>query len=326
MPAIRSFGSRGSALSAAAITVLALSVIGPVEAATFHSSNSISIRTSGQRDVWKESYGDFAAGEIRSLSSTVTVDEPGVSVSSSANVWSQAGWGWAKAYSQGTASIAHDSLSAGTVVEATGSAGFADTFIITCPTCVEGSIGRLYGGVGGGASTETRDGGRNAGGWFQTQTTWSSGVSIRSEGIPYDWENQIDTSYDSSGGWETHLLTPNGETAWGDFDGLSVSIEFVFGKPIHLSFGLGAQVLAWAGANEGGGQAWSDGLTDLGHTLAWGGLTVFANDVQINDFTALNAQGMDYALAITAVPEPGTWVLMLGGLAALGALARRRRS
>ena len=37
------------------------------------------------------------------------------------------------------------------------------------------------------------------------------------------------------------------------------------------------------------------------------------------------AMGLDNVV-LTAVPEPGTWALMLGGLAAVGGLARRRRS
>ena len=41
------------------------------------------------------------------------------------------------------------------------------------------------------------------------------------------------------------------------------------------------------------------------------------------DFAQLSSTGV---VGITAVPEPGTWALWLGGLAVLGASAARRRS
>ena len=45
------------------------------------------------------------------------------------------------------------------------------------------------------------------------------------------------------------------------------------------------------------------------------------------DYTAVVAQvGNDYDLTFAAVPEPGTWGMLLGGLATLIAIQRRRRN
>jgi len=46
---------------------------------------------------------------------------------------------------------------------------------------------------------------------------------------------------------------------------------------------------------------------------------------QLNlDVNSSVAAGQTIVLSVSVVPEPGTWALMLGGVAALAALARRR--
>ena len=42
-------------------------------------------------------------------------------------------------------------------------------------------------------------------------------------------------------------------------------------------------------------------------------------------FAGSNPSNGSFELAVTLVPEPGTWALWLGGLAAMGVVRRRRR-
>ena len=66
----------------------------------------------------------------------------------------------------------------------------------------------------------------------------------------------------------------------------------------------------------------SDGSFSLG-TLAAGHQDVLLTA----GFTFAGAGGLafDYGFAVTAVPEPGTWLLLLGGLALLAARQHRQR-
>ncbi len=47
--------------------------------------------------------------------------------------------------------------------------------------------------------------------------------------------------------------------------------------------------------------------------------------MDVNDYIGVTMLGVEH-LAVTTVPEPASWALMFGGLAAVGALARRRKA
>ncbi len=77
-----------------------------------------------------------------------------------------------------------------------------------------------------------------------------------------------------------------------------------------------ARVVDWNGA----------GQADFSHTVRVSALYAYdADGRQIGTYTVQSASGTDYLGALAAVPEPGSWALMLGG-AALLALHGRRRS
>lgn len=46
--------------------------------------------------------------------------------------------------------------------------------------------------------------------------------------------------------------------------------------------------------------------------------------MDVNDYIGVSTLGV-YQVAVSVVPEPATWALMLGGVAAMGSLVRRRR-
>lgn len=72
----------------------------------------------------------------------------------------------------------------------------------------------------------------------------------------------------------------------------------------------------------------ADSWSDMSQTIAWAGITELldANGQVVTDFNAFSAtSGFDYRNAyVSAVPEPSSSLLLLGGMALLGGWFRRR--
>lgn len=66
---------------------------------------------------------------------------------------------------------------------------------------------------------------------------------------------------------------------------------------------------------------------DYSHTITWGGISqvLDATNTPVASFTATGSGGTNYALPISAVPEPASWAMMLAGFGLMGAALRRQR-
>ena len=109
-----------------------------------------------------------------------------------------------------------------------------------------------------------------------------------------------------------------------------VSVGFTVTNGSRVVFQMSGTAKSFAGALLGGpGSAHAESVVDMGHTLAWGGVTavVDAAGQSVGNFSMVGlGSGVDFRLPfVSAVPEPSPVPLLLAGLATLGWLSRRRR-
>lgn len=200
-----------------------------------------------------------------------------------------------------------------------------DAFAILCPTCTNGSRGKMtfaisLDGYVDGTGRRVSDG---PGGGYNYNSNWSTTFGLTS-GFGNAGGNAGGTFRGNQDGFT--------ETTTGLGTGVhTFTLDFAFGQPIDLQWqsNISASGSATSSGNEPHFMAEIETVADFASTFAWAGIlsVLDQSGAPVSAFTALNELGVNYANSfVSTVSEPGITVLLIPGLLmlALNVLGSRR--
>jgi hypothetical protein len=215
--------------------------------------------------------------------------------------------------------------------------GLHDNFAIVapgCALCTSGSRGTMTfsiyfdGDLFGGGELMSDVLPSNGGGGYNFNANWSTNFGLQAGAVP--GATGPTSASGSAGGTYRGTQDPGSvvSTSTGLGAGLhSFTMDFAFGVPLDLQWQARVAAIVTAGStgNERHLIGGSHAQADFSQTFAWAGIqsVLDASGQPVSGFTALNGMGHDYAL--TSVPEPGAFTMVLAGLFGLAGCARRLR-
>jgi hypothetical protein len=145
---------------------------------------------------------------------------------------------------------------------------------------------------------------------------WATGLNA--SGCSYYTDaGCLDIRRDSTG---DTLNSNNAVRAW------TLNIPFTFDSVGSFYLQMWTYAEASVTAPRDGGEFGQLSESDFANTLRWGGIQSVLDDqgMPVSGWGISSLPGVD--LTVAAVPEPGNWAMMLGGLLALGWLKRSRQA
>lgn len=204
-----------------------------------------------------------------------------------------AGWDAGASSSSYADAVAYDSF----VVNAPSYASGA-VFTITASVNLTGSVGAMGSVSPAGAS-----------GNFDALSSWRAEVQLYNSTMQFPLQ-----AAGSSACWDNPSV---GMGCSGGPAALSLTFTVSNGQPTDLVILGQARARSFAGAGAGAVAA-ADAWSDLGHTIAWGGIDSVRDSEGklIAAYTALSAtSGFEYRNGyVSAVPEPRSWLLFVVGI------------
>lgn len=171
------------------------------------------------------------------------------------------------------------------------------------------------------AGNVTNDGIAGLGGNFSGTATADFSLRVNSVLFTFNTSARLTNSGTVSSETFTRV---NGVNYAGSLSGYwDLIAPITFGQGFAIDAFITTSASTLAGAN-----STVNSFSNFGNSIYWGGITSItsASGATTTDFSALGDTGHDWEVSAVPVPEPETYALMLAGLAAVGAAARRRKA